>query len=526
MSRILHLKDVAALDNRRSSIANLALLGLFCILVFYLYGLELPLRRDNAQYIYSAQRLLNGEMPYQSLFDMKTPLTSILTAPVFYFSQAIFTDALTGVRLFYMGLCISTIYLIYIFVQNILPDNHETLLAPLFMIGLHGYVLQSSISAEPKLILLFFFVIGLILLLKKKWFWLGSVASLCAFTWQPSGVLFLSALAYASVQPRPNLSKAVLPLIAGFLVPSAVIFGAFLLTGTFKDLIQGTLIVHFYLERPNENEALIIAKMLPFGFPFSFPILVSSLAVFVICSARNIWAGGRTDIHNNPYFPLLLMFVVFAIASLLDFQSYPDLFVFLPFGALGVVLLYEEIRAVIEKKLSARAVSQKLLKPISYAILIAIPFLNASFANVFSNHAAIWRSALAEQKETYSQIVIAALGSYRPESNIIVIGVPEIPALLGFRNGTRHVSLGSVQGYDAFIASNYSDGFAGWLEEMKQSKPEMVMVKVSDTSGYSEKNRAQLFSWLNDNFRKLSSNSEYVSNKFRSDGIETWIAQK
>ena len=108
-------------------------------------------------------------------------------------------------------------------------------------------------------------------------------------------------------------------------------------------------------------------------------------------------------------------------------------------------------------------------------------------------------------------------------SNIIVIGVPEIPALLGFRNGTQHASLGSVQGYDAFISSNYSSGFSGWLDEMSQKKPDLIVVKMSDLVGYSDRNRALFVDWLNSGFSMYSSNEDIQSEKFRSDSIQTWV---
>ena len=445
------------------------LISLLAILVFFMYGLELPLRRDNAQYIYTAQRLLHGEMPYQSLFDMKTPLASFVTALALFISQSFFDEPLKGVRLFYIAMCIATTLLIYVLANKLFKHKYEALLAPLMMIGFHGYIIQSAIGAEPRLLLLFLLVIGLILLVDKKWFFLGLVAALCSFTWQPSGVLFIAALIYAAVQISSRRADALLKLIVGFLVPSAVIFGIFLLNGAFKELLQGALIVHFYLSRPDQNEFLNIAKMLPFGFPFSFVLIIVSLIAFGVHSIRSMFSNENPKLSDNPYLPFAVMLVIFAFASLLDFQGYPDFSVFLPFSALGMVILYKSLFSYMEsKRLSAISISTS--KSAFYLVLLIIPFLNASFSGVFSTHAAIWRGAILEQTKTYSEIVRSALGNYDANSRIIVIGVPEIPALLGFQNGTQYVSMGSIQGFDDFIASNYSNGFPGWLEEMSRKK--------------------------------------------------------
>src|SRR6185436_10543964 len=121
------------------------------------------------------------------------------------------------------------------------------------MIGFHGYIYQTAIGAEPKLLLLLFFVAGLILIVEKNWFSLGIVSALCAFTWQPSGILLIAALMYAIVQKPKDRFSAFARLSIGFLMPSVIIFGYFLLNGAFKELVQGAFIVHSYLQRPNEN---------------------------------------------------------------------------------------------------------------------------------------------------------------------------------------------------------------------------------------------------------------------------------
>jgi hypothetical protein len=87
------------LDETPDYLIYLALF-LFSALVFALYGLELPLNRDDAQYFYSAERLLHGEMPmpYRSIFDMKTPLVSFVTALAWYVSQPLMAEPIMLAR--------------------------------------------------------------------------------------------------------------------------------------------------------------------------------------------------------------------------------------------------------------------------------------------------------------------------------------------------------------------------------------------------------------------------------------------
>ena len=245
--------------------------------------------------------LLQGEMPYQSIFDMKTPLTSFVTAFALLVTQNIFDEPLKGVRFFYFAMSIATIFLTYVLAKKLFNNKFESLLAPLTMIGFHGYIYQTAISAEPKLLLLPLFVTGLIFIVDKKWFSLGLVSALCAFTWQPSGILFIAALIYAIMQKPEYRFSAFAKLVIGFLIPSVIIFGYFLLNGAFKELIQGAFIVHIYLDRPDENELLNIAKMIPFGFPFSSLLIVISLPAFFIHGLRKVIKSekaGLPTIHS------------------------------------------------------------------------------------------------------------------------------------------------------------------------------------------------------------------------------------
>jgi hypothetical protein len=517
-------KNLTHPEYGRFQISAYVMICLFSALVFSMYGLELPLRRDNAQYIYSAQRLLQGEMPYQSIFDMKTPLTSFVTAFALLVTQNIFDEPIKGVRFFYVAISITTILLTYALAKRLFDNKFESLLAPLMMIGFHGYIYQTAIGAEPKLLLLLFFVAGLIFIVDKKWFALGIASALCAFTWQPSGILLIAALIYAFMQKPQYRFSAFAKLAIGFLIPSVIIFGYFLLNGAFKELIQGAFIVHIYLDRPNENELLNITKMIPFGFPFSFWLIAISLLAFFIYGLGMVTKSENASLADNPFLPFLVILSSFLIASLIDFQSYPDFFVFLPFCSLGIIIFYRaSIDLIMGNRLVTSNIGLGVFKYLFFLVLICVPLLNVLFSNIFSNHAAIWKGGLIEQKRAYSHIVRAALSNYDVNSNIIVIGVPEIPALLGFRNATQHASLGSVQGYDEFISSNYSVGFSGWLDEMSEKKPDLVVVKMSDLAGYSDKNRALFIGWLNSNFSKFSSNEDIQSEKFRSDNIQTWI---
>ena len=510
-----------AFDPGRDTLFFVGFFGL-AIFVYSFYGLDLPLRRDNAQYIYTAQRLIAGEMPYQSLFDMKAPLTSFVIAGVMYVGEFFLSDGLKIVRLFFMGLSLATCYVVYQLSTRIFHPGRELWLAPLAILGCHGLLLQSAIGAEPKVLMLLLFSIALILLIDKRWLSLGIVASLCAFTWQPSGVLFISALGYATFQPGHAKAYALGRLVSGFLAPSVVIFGIFWLSGALEELFDALLILHSYLSREDVNELFVIMVMLPFGFPFSFPMIIVGLLAFTIYLVIQLRRSPQLAWSDNYHLPLLFIILVFSFASLLNFQSYPDFFIFLPFAALGTVVLFRCLPRLSEEAWRGRDITLPL-QIIFVSWLLITPVLNAAFADIWSNHAAVWRGAIERQRESYRTILLRALPDYNDSSKLVVIGVPEMPALLRFRNLTRHVSLGSIKGYDAYISSKFGGEFKRWLRQLSNYEPELLVVKQSDLVGYSNKNLNTFNKWLRIHFSLVSENQDIDSDKFRSRKIETWI---
>lgn len=506
-------------------IAAYLILALFSVLIFSMYGLELPFHRDNALYLYSAQRLLEGEIPYQSVFDMKTPLTSFVTAFALFISEPVFDNPIKGMRVAYIIVAVATVLLTYKLARKFFGDKSGALLAPLMMIGFHGYILQAAIGARPKIILLFFFVTSLIFVIDKRWFLLGLFSTLCAFTWQPSGTLFLVALLYAVLQKRDDRIRALSKLIVGAAIPTLIIAAYFLFNGAFKEFIQGSFIVHIYTYRPDEKPLYNIFRMIFLGYPFSSLLIIVSLPTFFIHGVITTIKNENVNLADNPFLPFTIIIALLFVESSIDFQGYADFFVFLPFTSLGLIILYQWAIDVFKRwNLIRSDIHLRATNTLALVGICVIPFLNFFFSDIISNHTALWKGCLLEQKNAYLSIVTSALENYDAKrSRIIEIGLPEAAVLLGFKSQTQYGSaMNDMHGFDTFISTNYPDGFAGWLEEMKEKKPDLVIIKVSDIRAYSDENRALLTNWLKQNFREVSANEYIHSEKFRSKDIHTW----
>jgi hypothetical protein len=58
---------------------------------------------------------------------------------------------------------------------------------------------------------------------------------------------------------------------------------------------------------------------------------------------------------------------------------------------------------------------------------------------------------------------------------------------------------------------------------MSAKKPDVVIIKTSELSKYSESSRKMLMDWANSRFSYVAANDGLHSEKFRIDHIETWV---
>jgi hypothetical protein len=258
----------------------------------------------------------------------------------------------------------------------------------------------------------------------------------------------------------------------------------------------------------------------------SSALILVSLPAFLLHSVKQFRLPNFKT-SSNAFVPLTIILCGFILWSFVDYQGYLDFFVFLPFAALGTVALYQALKQFLEEKRLLGGDRQvRLVAALAFALVASIPFLNIAFTNKLSGHSAIRKGALITQKEVYSRVVRAAVGDCLPRCRIVVLGLPEMAVLLGFRNETRYAT-NYAHGLDLFIASKYVNGFPGWLEEMSAAEPDLIVIKMSEQQFYTDRNRALLMDWLNNKeFTKFSENKDIRNSAFRSEGIHTWVRKE
>lgn len=475
-------------DLRKSALPSMSLvIPLFILIIaafiYGQYGFHGTLVRDDAIYLYSGQRLADGIPPYVSVFDHKGPLAPLLSGFAVVISRLLGTDDIYTVRAVFFVLSCFTVVAIYLLASTIFSSTKAGILTALVFVGFWGFARHAASGPRAKTPMVLFEVLALLLTARRKWFWAAVSGSLAFLTWQPSAIFPLVTLILAWAQPesRRMRSKAALYAVAGALVPVVIVSLYFLLFGALDEAIDGAILFNIqYLERPTVSPLDRVMRPLNallYGYPLMSLCIIAGLTVIPLISImiglrRTIW-GIPT---NNLFVPILLSFLAPYAWSLLDFQSYPDFFVLLPYAAIGFGWILHGAIRLMEGSEPTKDALQKSI----FIGLCMILFAAAWFSIRFSRE-----NGLDKQRQVAMQIE----SRYGRDVKLVSIGVPQLLVLLQRTNPNRYVFID--RGIDNHIHANTPGGFAGWLNQLEAYAP--LLIAFGNTRG---QHRAELVAWL------------------------------
>jgi hypothetical protein len=145
--------------------------------------------------------------------------------------------------------------------------------------------------------------------------------------------------------------------------------------------------------------------------------------------------------------------------SALDFQWYPDFYVFLPYAAIGCGwLLHLAFRG-----LDQRAVKTSLVRNCCFvaACLVLLGVATYHYRHTASTELELQRAWANE-----------AVSSYGDGGKLVSIGLPEALVLLHETNPNPYVFI--INGIDNRIEATATGGFTGWLVKLIQYDPQVI----------------------------------------------------
>lgn len=482
---------------------SLALILALTVVVYSWYGFDGGLSRDGAVYLYSGQRMAEGIPPYVSVFDHKGPLAPMLAGAGVMLSELLNADDVTTVRVvFFVAGCLAVAYA-YVLGGSIFRSRRASVFTALVFLGLFCFARFAISEPEAKTPMIFFEVLALLFMSRKNWFRACLFGSLAALVWQPMAIFPLVGVLLAALRPGGSRPSALLRAAAGTGIPVALVAAYFYANGALYDLINGSVLFNLrYLER---DQFFVLSRFVePLEAIFGgnstvlIPLVVFAMAAAAITgllALARMYLPGESRLlertHGDALIPVLLSLPFPVFWSLMDFQGYPDFYVFVPYAALGFGGLLDLLVSRIETA-SLPQLLRKALAPAACAALVVMVVIGSLVTVDLEAGASSLSDGDREPCDFECQERAAQRLQERfgPNATLVSVGAPEPLVLLGETNPNRYPFI--IRGIDREISAQTPDGFDGWLRELRAYDPDVI--SFGETTG---RNEPELHRWLN-----------------------------
>jgi hypothetical protein len=476
------------------------LLVLFAVALFVFgrHGKDGELLRDGAIYVYSGERLLAGVPPFVSMFDHKGPLDTFLCAAGTALARATGRDELAAIRALCLATASACVPALFLLARTLFPRERPggrfaPWIAAATLLGCAGFGGSGLGGPDPKTPVLLFVLLALALAARRSWFLAACAGSIASLGWQPTGIFAAVVPLLAHAQSVPGTRRrAVLVALGGLALPWILCAAWFASRSALYELADALVLFNVrFLEShatPLAHLGFMLLSVLTGFGAMGFPLVLGLGAMPALYAWRSREAppGMRRvpALLADPFAVVLVTFPFPVIWSFLDFQGYPDFFVFLPYAALSFGwLLDRALHGVAElARLAPRA-----RDALAATLVLAIVLLSAA-----QYHFTRPRQELQRQRADALRIE----AKWGTEARLVSIGAPEVLVFLERVNPTRYGFI--MRGIDRHIAAESDGGFAGWLGELEAWRPDVVVVSRDLASTLSPDVAGEWQAWLAD----------------------------
>jgi 4-amino-4-deoxy-L-arabinose transferase-like glycosyltransferase len=440
-------------------------IGIVLFTRFSIYG---NLWRDEAIYAYGGQQLANGVPVYLGIFDPKPPLPTFLTALGVLLGRLFGTDGLLTMRAEFFVFGLLAVVAIYWLGLKLWRSPLAALAGAVVFASFKGFAQDALPGPDAKTPGIFLAVLSLGLLVRRRWFLAGVVGSLAFLDWQPLGVYAAAAVVAALLaggeEPRWKRGARAVAGVAAPLV-ATVLFLA--IDGGLSQFIEASF--KFPLTGLHRGHVTLLGnlrqihKIVNRYYGDTRVLFWGGLALLVV--VLGAWLVRRRA-RPERVFPAAVVLGTFAalgLASVADFQGYPDLFPLLPYAAVAPRLDAPRTR---------RAAGAVALAGVALLAVLSFNWYSGPEPGL-SLHAERANAGRIER-------------ALDPGERLYVLGDPTPLVLTERRNPVRWIYLGS--GVDRWAIKHDFGSLAGWKANILQVNPPIVLVNLW-TTGKGQKMR-------------------------------------
>lgn len=452
-------------------VAGFAASIVLAFILFLRYSINGDLNRDEAIYAYAGQQLARGVPPYQSIFDPKGPLASLLLGLAAWIGQLLSVNGIYAMRVLFLLFAVATVAMIYVLTLRLWGSVSAALSAAFVFATFRGWAADAVAGPDAKMPSVFFVVLSMYLLARRQWFWGGLVGSLAVLVWQPLLIFPILAIVLAFVfAPAGARWRAGGIALGGGLLPLCLTCVYFAVAGAFGDFfasafaypLTGVIAPELtWLGRVHFIGHIVWTWYQASGVLFWLGAVLFVLVVIALFGTHR--RSPRTAFANPVFCVVFISAIVnFGYASL-DFQGYPDLFPLLPYAALGLG--------------GAVALTQRALR--SARARAAVGAVATVAALVFAGFSWTWfgsdemnNHGLISQSRTGCGIDRIATKAHP----FWAFGDPIMLVTSHRRNPDRYIYLN--QGIAEWRVMHDPGGFAAWRRQVLQAHPSVVVLRT------------------------------------------------
>ena len=448
----------------------LSLIILSIILSFVIFVrlrlLNTPLERDEGEFAYFGQLILQRIPPYQIAYNMKLPGTYLAYAVIMYF----FGETASGIHLGLLVVNCLSIILLYRLVRNFISDFAAIIASAAFAVLSSGWPVYGFAAHATHFVVLFTLAAFLLLFraFRKEGhgtYFLSGLFFGLAYLMKQSGVFFFICGIFMIIYGRNKVSR-LLSFILGGLLPLLLTISALVYYGVFDRFIFW--VMHYGSE---------YASRLPIS---SIPEIFMGRFQYVTADSHTLWFCGIIGVPVLLFDKLfrdkrgmLLLFIVFSFLSVCPgFYFRQHYFItFLPALAILISITFTGLHAYIGKRI--RNDAARFLSPALFILLLSFTIISQREYFFKETPARIIRAIYEENPFVEApEIANFIKANSSKDDKIFVFGSePEI-----YFYSERHSATGYIYMYPLMENHRYSLSMQKeMIGEVEKAKPKFIV---------------------------------------------------
>jgi hypothetical protein len=434
--------------------------GLVALVVYALHGYHGYLDRDLGMFVYGGEHVAHGTPPYVAMFNSVGPLADAVPGLAIWLGHLVGVGPILSSRLCFTVLSAVCCALLCVLARDALGSRSAGFLAPAIFLTFEDFLSLASDGPREKTTMVLFLLACLILLGRRRWAAAGVCAALATLTWQPALVVAVAAfLTAALLDQHDRRVRITARFLAGGAVVTLATVVYFWAAGALSRAFDGFVLINVrYTHQPSPlSQPHDTWTMLWDSYHASLLLAIAGIVAVVVLGVRAVPVARRPTVSPAARrISLVSAGGLFGtLWTLKAMNGAPDLFVLLPFAAVGLAG-------------TALILLSHVPRRVAVSGTVALVCLGVLVAGVESVTTRDLRLD-AQRADT-----LAVLGSQSPDAVVVSLNAPQVLAISGRDNPSPYQYFSSS--VVRYLEATYPGGFRSLITGLERDRPTIVAV--------------------------------------------------